>query len=111
MKSDRVLMLEIGESIDLILDYSKGKSISDYRNSRSLQDSILYRFVIIGEATKNLSKQTTMAHPYIPWPKMAKMRDYVAHKYSSVDDDIIWNTVVDDLPALRRDIKKVLSEL
>jgi len=72
MKSDRVLLLEIGESIDLILGYSKGKSISDYRNSRSLQDSILYRFVIIGEATKNLSKQTTMAHPYIPWPACFK---------------------------------------
>ncbi|HPC28096.1 MAG TPA: DUF86 domain-containing protein [Candidatus Methanomethylicus sp.] len=111
MKRDIVLLLEINESVKLIMEYSKGKSINDYHNSRSLQDSILYRFVIIGEATKNLSKSIFTAYPSIPWSKMAKMRDYVAHKYSHVDDELIWKTIVDDMPPLKHAIDEILGEL
>jgi uncharacterized protein with HEPN domain len=39
-------------------------------------------------------------HPSVPWAEMAGMRDRLIHGYDSVDVEVVWDTVVRDLPAL-----------
>jgi uncharacterized protein with HEPN domain len=37
------------------------------------------------------------------------MRDILAHEYFRVDTDVVWNTVNDDLPELKKQIEKALD--
>ena len=40
------------------------------------------------------------AHPEIPWPRVIGMRNRLVHGYDVIDYDLLWDTVVIDLPPL-----------
>jgi len=40
------------------------------------------------------------AHPEICWDDMRDMRNLIVHEYFGIDDEILWGTVKNDLPAL-----------
>jgi uncharacterized protein with HEPN domain len=47
--------------------------------------AILYQVLILGEATKRLSKEFKLANQRIPWSEIAGMRDIVAHQYDGIE--------------------------
>jgi uncharacterized protein with HEPN domain len=64
----------------------------------------------IGEAAKALSSETTDAIPGIPWRAITGMRDRTVHRYPEVDLDVLWDTIVHDLPELGVQIRKHLDQ-
>ena len=53
-KDPLIFIKHIDESIKIISEYTKDKSIDDFKNSVQLQDSVIRRLEIIGEAIKNI---------------------------------------------------------
>ena len=72
--------------------------------------AVIRALEIIGEATKKLPSSIKVDYSQIPWKKMAGMRDKVIHEYFGVDLKRIWNTVINDLPALKPQFEKMLDE-
>ncbi|UCE66739.1 MAG: DUF86 domain-containing protein [Candidatus Zixiibacteriota bacterium] len=113
MKKDpRVLIEHVLECIDLIEDYLDGKTKNDFLESNQLQDAVIRRIEIIGEAVRNIPSDLKSNYKDIPWNEIAGMRDILIHKYFGVDLELIWEVVVSDIPDLkerflriRRDIK------
>jgi uncharacterized protein with HEPN domain len=71
--------------------------------------AIVRALEIVGEATKRIPQAVRDRHPAIPWRAMAGMRDKLIHDYVSVNVDIVWKTVHDDLPPLLPLIDNVIS--
>ncbi len=112
MKKDPCIFLaHILESMRLIESYAEGKTWDDFQGSVSLQDMIIRRIEIMGEAVKNLPDDVRAQHPEIPWRKMAGMRDILLHQYFGVDLEAVWDAVQVDLPELRPKIRRILEEL
>lgn len=65
-RSDLVYVHDIIESIGIIVDYLEGKTEDDLINNIMLQDAVIRRFGIIGEASSKISKQFKVQHPDIP---------------------------------------------
>ncbi len=108
MKKDAEVFLEhILESIGLIENYTADKSFSDFIKSVQLQDSIIRRIEIIGEAVKNLPADIKNNYPEVPWKKIAGMRDVLIHEYFGIDLELTWQVVQKDIPELKRDILKI----
>ena len=101
MKDD-ILVQHILECINLIDGYLKGKSKNDFLSSIQLQDSVIRRIEIIGEASKNISTSFKEEHKEISWKEISGMRDILVHKYFGVDLDSTWKTVKIDLPYLKK---------
>lgn len=86
MKKQLEVFLEhILESIALIENYLKGKTEDEFSDSFQLQDSVIRKLEIIGEAVKNLPQELREKHSDIPWKKIAGLRDVLIHEYFGVD--------------------------
>ena len=66
MKKDSGVFLEhILDGIELIESYSKGKTERDLMELVGLQDQIIRRIEIVGEAVKNLPEDLRRDHPEV----------------------------------------------
>jgi uncharacterized protein with HEPN domain len=50
-----------------------------------LRDALLFQFVVLGEAVKNLSDETRRSAPEVPWASIAGLRDLIAHEYFRIE--------------------------
>jgi uncharacterized protein with HEPN domain len=66
---------------------------------------------ILGEAAKRIPQDVRDQNPAIPWRAMVGIRDKLIHDYTSVNLEIVWNTVQQDLPALLPEVEKMLQQL
>lgn len=98
------------ESIEQIEDYLRDVLEAEFMDSTQLQDSVLRRIEIIGEAVKNIPDDFKEQHPDIPWQKIAGMRDKIIHEYFNVDLPLVWGTAKGDIPKLKEQIGKLLED-
>jgi uncharacterized protein with HEPN domain len=66
---------------------------------------------IIGEAARNLPDEVREMAPNIPWHKIIGMRNVLVHGYFMIELDIVWDTVQQDVPALKPAVEELLVEL
>lgn len=107
----RVLLDNIRECAELFQAYTRGLSKDEFLASSQIQDAALRRIEIIGEAVKSLPQEIKDANPDIPWRQMGRMRDILIHRYFSVDLDLTWHTVEQDIPELERKVVAILGQL
>lgn len=84
-------------------DYEVFDKSNTYRNALSL--CILQ----IGELVTVLSDEFKEAHTEIPWRDIKAMRNIVAHKYGTVNKEMLWNTAHEDIIELKAFCSNVLE--
>lgn len=107
-KNPKIFLEHILESIEFIEEYTAGISQAEFSESREKIDAVIRRIEIIGEASKNLPANFRATAVHIPWKQIAGMRDNLIHEYFGVDYDEVWQTVKEDLPALKKEIEIIL---
>jgi|CXWL01.1.fsa_nt_gi uncharacterized protein with HEPN domain len=65
--------------------------------------------VVIGEAVRRLDGAILAAEPAIHWPGIVAIRNRIAHGYSSVQRDLVWEIVKDELPRLRAAVRRMMA--
>jgi uncharacterized protein with HEPN domain len=108
-KDPKVFLSHIIESILLIEEYSKRVTEARFHKNRSLQDAVIRRLEIIGEAVKNLPLSFRSKHEDIPWKQIAGMRDILIHEYFDVDLFLTWKVVKKELPLIKKKLSAILS--
>lgn len=108
-KDPRFFIEHILESIKWIEEYTKEISKDDFLHSTQIQDAVIRRLEIIGEAAKNMPPELKEKHSDIPWRQMAGIRDVLIHEYFGVDLHLLWNVVKKDLPGLKHKISNILE--
>ena len=112
MKKDVNIFLEhILESISLIEEYTKGKKEKDFLNSKQLQDAVIRRIEIVGEAVKNIPSDIKDKFKDIPWRNIIGMRDILIHQYFGVDLTLTWKVIKENIPELKKQILLVKANL
>lgn len=106
-KLDKVYLEHILESIILIEKYLKKYDQKFFVNTAYLIDAVVRRFEIIGEASRGLSESYKKMHPEISWRDIADTRNFMIHQYFDVDADEVWKYAKNDLPELKKAIKKL----
>ncbi len=102
MKRDVDLFIDdILENIELIENSTKKLSKSKFKSNKDIVDATFRRLEVMGEAVKNLPKSFTKKHLGIPWREIAGFRDVLIHRYFSVDWDIVWDVIMNEIPVLK----------
>lgn len=81
---------------------------SKFDRDETLRLVLTYLLQIIGEAARRVSVKFQDGHPEIPWKAIIGMRHKVVHDYFGVGDDVVWDTVINDLPPLIEKLRSVL---
>ena len=80
-----MLVEHVLESIERIEEYTAGVTKEEFLKSTLLQDAVIRRLEVIGEAVKNMPEEIKARYPDVPWRQIASMRDVLIHKYFGVD--------------------------
>jgi uncharacterized protein with HEPN domain len=81
---------------------------SKFDRDETLRLVLTYLLQIIGEAARRVSVKFQDGHPEIPWKAIIGMRHKVVHDYFGVGDDVVWDTVIKELPPLIEKLRSVL---
>lgn len=109
MSQDRSRLEDIRQAARRIQRFVADVEAATFRRDDKLQSAVIFQLLIIGEATKHLSKDLQSAYEEVPWSKMARMRDRLIHGYFDVDVEIVWTTVTRDIPVLLDDLERIMD--
>jgi uncharacterized protein with HEPN domain len=79
---------------------SRGKGPKALARDRVLSLALVRLLEVVGEAAGRVSEGTKVAHPEVPWSQIVGLRNRLIHGYDSVDLEILWRILSDDLPGL-----------
>jgi len=107
-RANRDFLSDILEAARRITAYTMAMDYEAFLADLKTQDAVIRNLEIIGEATKNLSRELRDRYPGVPWKAMAGIRDRLIHDYFGVNLDIVWQIVSGELPQLIMQIDQIL---
>ena len=107
---DRDRLEQIVEAIDRILNFADNNTKDNLETDNLKYYGIIKNIEIIGEATYKLTRAFCKEHSETPWEFIAKMRHVLVHDYYLIDPDAVWKVIQEDLPPLREQVARYLSE-
>lgn len=102
---------DIIDSIDKVEEFTENMNFQDFSKDEKTGFAVIRAMEIIGEAVKNIPDSIRGKYKGIPWKDIAGMRDKLIHGYFGVNLEVIWKTVEDQLPGLKKKLLKVLEDL
>ena len=109
-RDDVVYVRHILDAARRAMHFAHNRSRGDLDSDEMLSLSLVRLLEIIGEAANGVSIGFQKNHPDIPWKKMIGLRNRLIHGYFDVNLDIVWDTVMEDLPPLVADLEKIIPE-
>jgi uncharacterized protein with HEPN domain len=106
---DRVRLLHMRDAAREAMSFAAARVRGDLDTDRQLLLSIVKDVEIVGEAASRISEDLRSRHPDLPWAAIVAMRNRLIHAYFDIDRDIVWNTVVADLPPLLAAVEAILD--
>ncbi len=107
--SDTVRVRHILDAAPEALTFVQGRSRADLDGDHMLSLALVRLLEITGEAARGVSGSIREAHPEVAWSKMGGMRDRLIHGYFDVSLDVVWETVMQDLPVLIAQAEKIVA--
>lgn len=107
------------EEIDLIEKMSArikspqdfGQSITGMTVFRACGMSIQYITENFIKIRNKVTADFFSSYKQVPWKAVFGMRNVIAHEYTDIDDEAVFNTIHDDMPVLKETAEKILADL
>ena len=110
--SARNLLLRIEdilEAVHNIRTYTEGMDYPTWCKDKKTIDAVIRNFEIIGEAANHIPADVQSHYPHIPWQQMRGIRNILIHEYFGVDEEVIWEAIQNDIPALKEMLGQLLE--
>ena len=92
-----------------VLRYTQGVDLARFVDDEKTFDAVVRNLEIIGEAAKHIPAEVQARYPDVEWRSIAGLRDIVAHEYFGIDEDILWDIIMHQVPALLTQVRQILK--
>jgi uncharacterized protein with HEPN domain len=89
-------------------DMNQGSSFEDFIDDIKLMRATERSLEIMGEAARRLSTEFKEQHNQTLWHLMIGQRNIIAHEYGQIDYEMLYKTVIEDVPAMVIQLKQIL---
>jgi uncharacterized protein with HEPN domain len=100
---------DIVNAVNSIEQHTAKMTYEEFAANEIVVKSVLYDFIIIGEASRNIPAEIQSCYAQIPWRLMNDMRNIVAHEYFQVNLMLTWRTIQNNLSPLRLQLLDLLE--
>ena len=107
---DQIRIRHMLEAANDALTFATGRQRPDLDTDRQLLLSIVKSIEIIGEAASKVSPSTQEKHTEIPWHAIITMRHRLVHGYFDIDHEVVWQTLLSDLPTLLGQLEAIIQQ-
>ena len=109
-KKDEKSVKKLIEYCDMMMETVEyfGNDEDIFKSNIFYQNACSFIIMQIGDYVNRLSDEFLDAHPEIPWSEIIGMRIIHAHHYESVIDEIVWETIQNDIPYFRDYLEKLI---
>lgn len=108
IKNDNYYLEKIISNLEFLIEHTKGKTQAEIESNPLLVDSIHFRLIQVSENNDKLSTAFKEKYNYLPWRAIKGMRNLIVHDYGTVDMTIVCDTVLNSVPELCEELKKIL---
>lgn len=105
---DEVLLRDMLDQARKAVAAVAGRERGDLDRDDVLAAALERYIEVLGEAAGKVSEATREQLAAVPWRGLIGIRNRLVHGYASVDHDIIWDVVTDDLARLVADLEQAL---
>lgn len=106
MKDDSVYIKQMLDSVGKIGSFTKGMNREAFLTDQKTQSAVIMQLLLIGEVSKKISEKAKRKAD-LPWKDIPGFRDRAIHNYFEIDLDIVWNTLLSDIPELEKGLKGI----
>ena len=106
----RSYLADIRTGCEKVLAFTAGMDRPTFFADDRTYHAVVHCLLIVGEAAKHIPEDVRQRMPEIEWRKIAGMRDWMAHAYFSISDDILWSVVETKAPELLRAIEDFVDK-
>ena len=110
MKTVKPYLEHIFEECNFLIEKSKNLNYEKFIKDPVIMKAFVRSLEIIGEAVKKIPDDFKKKYKSIPWKEIAGMRDKLIHEYFGVNYKIVWETVIKEIPKLKKNIEEILTE-
>lgn len=105
-KDDKYYIGKMKNHFERILDTVNNVSYDDYLNDLDKQDITMFNLIQISENAKMISSEYKDKNLDIPWIDIYGLRNRIVHDYGNVVLDVVYETLIIDIPNLYRKLYK-----
>ncbi len=111
VERDAAYLWDMLDSARSVCEFTAGVQFDTYQSDRKLQLAVERAVEIIGEAARRVSEEFRRDHPEIPWRSMIAQRNVLVHEYGEIKHERMWLLVIEHLPALVRNLEKLVPPI
>ena len=109
MKKDIDILKHMEEDVIDILNFIVDYNLESFSKNPLVRKAVCMSLINIGELTKALSTTFKNENKSIPWKNISGLRDVTAHKYHTLNLDVIWSVATIEIPKLKEFITDYLK--
>lgn len=98
---------DMKEAIAKIEAYVHHMTFADFEKDSKTVDAVVRNIEVIGETAKHIPQQLRLKHVEIPWKEIVGARSKAIHEYFGIDLEILWKTVTEDIPKLKKQLTRI----
>ena len=105
----RLYLVDIIQEMDRAEAFVENMDFVDFQGDDKTASAAVRKLEIISEATRRIPAEIRRKYPKLPWGEMAGMRDRLIHAYFGVDHRLVWRTITQRIPRVKRLLKEILE--
>ncbi len=112
-KSERIVLQKIIQYCDDVVQILERHCFErkDFEHNIEFQFASGMCIIQIGELAARLDSDFTAEYPDIPWRQIKGMRNIYAHDYDVIDNDMVWETITEEIPELKKKLQIIVDSI